>query len=136
MHADLFAKHEGRTVALRIPLPPSVNEYQPTMVRGGRPIRYLSDLAKKFKKNAQAAVLDQLGGWAQPLTGPVRLTVTFFGRNKRLYDIDNRVKPLLDALTENKIWLDDGQVNELHVYRGPIAPPNGYCDVVIEAIEN
>jgi crossover junction endodeoxyribonuclease RusA len=130
----LFEKHETHTVNIRLPLPPSVNEYQPHAIVHGRVIRYFSEAGKKFKNDCLAAVLSHFNGWPpDPFTGPVKLLAVLHGRNRQPYDIDNRIKPLLDALTECRVWLDDSQVNQLVVSRGPVSA-GGRVDVTIEPI--
>jgi crossover junction endodeoxyribonuclease RusA len=48
-------------------------------------------------------------------------------------DLDNRVKPLLDALTAAEVWQDDSLIDELHIVRAPVKAP-GWVDVTIETI--
>ena len=48
-------------------------------------------------------------------------------------DIDNCLKPILDACQDAGIFEDDVQVQELHVYRGK-AVKGGGCTVMIEEL--
>jgi crossover junction endodeoxyribonuclease RusA len=48
------------------------------------------------------------------------MEVYLFPPNKRVMDLDNRMKGLLDALTEAGFWEDDSLVDQLHIYRGEI----------------
>ena len=68
---------------------------------------------------------------ASPLTGPLRVTITFYMlRPKRLMrkidptyaiphtatpDADNLAKAVLDCLTEIGMWVDDSQVYKLNI---------------------
>ena len=68
--------------------------------------------------------------------GAQRLSVEIWlhAPNKRKVDIDNRVKPILDALQRAGVYDDDEQVDELHVYRADIQKL-GYCTVNIALCE-
>jgi len=51
-----------------------------------------------------------------PMQHTVALSLTFY-RAKRVGDIDNPVKPVMDALEKAGVLLNDKQVCELHVVR-------------------
>ena len=67
-----------------------------------------------------------------PAMGSQRLAVAIWLHwpNKRRGDVDNRVKPVLDALQRAGVYDDDSQIDELHVYRADIQKL-GYCTVNI-----
>ena len=50
--------------------------------------------------------------------------------NRRKYDIDNRIKSLLDALTHSGVWLDDELIDRIKIERGAIVA-GGLCVVEI-----
>lgn len=52
----------------------------------------------------------------EPLTGPVSLAITYYFGDQRKRDIDSYLKVLLDCMNE-RVYLDDSQVTELHVYK-------------------
>lgn len=62
--------------------------------------------------------------------GRYRVSVFLFPNNRRLYDADNRIKCLLDALTRSGIWDDDSQVNQIHIYKGEVI--EGDAQAVVE----
>lgn len=50
---------------------------------------------------------------------PVQVLMLVCFKDNRRQDIDNRVKPFLDALKEGHLLEDDKQVKELQVREGP-----------------
>lgn len=113
---------------ITLPYPPSVNTYWG--FRGSH--RYLTDKAKTFKQQVWAAVLQTKNKGF----GDARLSivVNLYPPDKRVRDIDNVLKPLLDALTQSKIFNDDGQVDKLTIIRGNVVK-GGICTVIINSIE-
>jgi len=107
-------------VRLELPLGPSENKSDSFSIAGRLK-------ARKEKHDYSMSVLwkvrEQLGIGYKPFTGPVRYTAVVHYTNKRRIDLDNRVKPLQDALTFAKIWEDDKQVDDFRVVRG--APIKG-----------
>jgi len=53
------------------------------------------------------------GGHGHPLNGRLGVEVTFKVRSRGRWDIDNRYKLLLDALTEAGVWADDSRIDSL-----------------------
>jgi Holliday junction resolvase RusA-like endonuclease len=90
----------------------------------------VSKEGKGFKRTVWAEI--RRLGVIRPLTGRIRLQIVLHCRNKQS-DIDNRVKPLLDALQLAKAYLNDNQVDEVHVMRGPVKR-DGECRVWIEEL--
>lgn len=96
---------------VEVPLsPPSVNTYWG--FKGSR--RYLTAVARTFKKD--------LGLWVKPKMSDKRLSleIVFHYKDKRVRDLDNNLKPLIDSLVQNGLCLDDEQFDELVVKRGEV----------------
>lgn len=51
-----------------------------------------------------------------PIEGPVKVTVTFYFKNRARRDTSNFVKALYDSAT-GIVWLDDSQIEEEHLYK-------------------
>lgn len=102
------------TLKLTLPYPPSVNTYWG--FHGHR--RFLTKKAVDFKKEVAHWV--SLSGQK---FGDARLEVTIITHapDRRARDIDNIVKPTLDALVQAGLFDDDSQVDLLTVKRGDVA---------------
>jgi len=112
-------------ITLRLPYPPSINAYW--LASGHR--RYISARGQAFKK----AVVEHVLECKTPKLGDMSLKVTIYlyPQSKKLMDIDNCIKPILDACQDAGIFDDDVQVQALHVYRS-IPIKKGGCMVLIE----
>ena len=109
-----------------LPFPPSVNTYwRTTTVKVGRKMVQRTLLSAKGRKY-KAAVKQQMYTATrprQPYDGRLIAVIELAAPDNRRRDIDNHVKPILDVMTENGIWIDDEQVDELHVKRLPVERP-------------
>ena len=92
-------------------LPPTVNHLY--LQHGGR--RYKSPDGRAYQERVCADMRRQ---WAQePYSGHAELRITYRTRDKRRWDIDNRVKALQDCLVMSGILKDDSQIRRLVVER-------------------
>lgn len=112
---------------LMLPYPPSVNTYW--RANGNR--RFISKAGVIFKK----AVADYVSENNVPKLGDARLSVCIIvcPRSKRLFDIDNICKAVLDSLMDAGVYDDDSQVDKLHVQRG-VPFKGGRCLVAVDVI--
>ena len=106
-------------IELILPFPPTVNSYY-SHTRNGV---FISKKGKVYRGATQAEVLAQLGGTFAPLEDSIYLEVLLTMPDRRKRDLDNYMKSLLDALTHAQLWLDDSQIDQLSIYRGPVSPP-------------
>lgn len=81
----------------------------------------LSREGRAYRKAVEACVVEQIRGRAA-FAGRLRVDIVLNPPTRRLIDIDNRIKAVLDALTFARVWVDDGQVDVLLVERGSILP--------------
>jgi len=70
-----------------------------------------------------------------PFKGPVSLTFDLYPPDGRKRDIDNVLKPVLDALEARKVFKNDNQVARLTVTRREISKPDGYIAGTVENYE-
>jgi crossover junction endodeoxyribonuclease RusA len=114
-------------VVLHLPHPPSVNTYYR---RSGHHI-HISEKGQQFKQ----AVTDIIAEYHHEKFNMLRLKVhiDYYPPTKRATDIDNRIKAVLDSLTEAGLWLDDEQVDELSIKRMPIYK-GGKIVVTVESL--
>jgi Holliday junction resolvase RusA-like endonuclease len=93
--------------------------------------RYISKRGQLFKQ----AVVEFVIEWKVSKLGdaPLEVTIWLHPRSKKLMDIDNCVKPILDACQDAGIFDDDVQVQKLYVYRG-LPKKGGGCTVMIDVL--
>ena len=103
-----------------------VNNYYSKSKHGGR---FISHKGRKFR----AEVADAIGEQASGVFVDHRMLVEIilFPPDKRVRDVDNYNKALLDAISEAGLWEDDQLIDQLFVYRGEVRSRNGSCYVRI-----
>jgi Holliday junction resolvase RusA-like endonuclease len=108
---------------LALPMPPSANaawDYRSVFspARGRvMSIKYTTNQYKQYTEEIAWRITEaRARHWSENL---LRMQVVCCFRDERKQDIDNRVKPLLDALKTAQLFKDDSQIVELEVRRGP-----------------
>ncbi len=96
-----------KIIKIWLPFPPSVNNLFPTNRRTGQ--RYPSRAYTAWKKQAWAYIKTGRSGQAH---GRVDLNIERTAKDRRPRDADNYLKPLIDALVQNGVLIDD---NSRHV---------------------
>lgn len=97
---------------LTLPLPPSVNHYWRSVVIKGAVRVLMSKAGREYKEHCRLVATAHR---TTRLDGEVRVAGTVYMARLGT-DLDNRVKPLLDALT-GICYDDDKQVAEIHLVR-------------------
>src|SRR5512139_3287341 len=108
------------TQTLVLPYPPSTNRLWSVM-RG----KVVKSLEARNYQNLVKALAEPIGE-RELITGPVKLSITLYpkktlkdsGKPPRCIDLSNAVKIVEDALNK-VVWLDDSQVVNLQVEKGP-----------------
>jgi crossover junction endodeoxyribonuclease RusA len=99
-------------INLILPYPPSVNHYWG--VSGKQ--RFIGKKGKEFRQAVAEACLDAqkfkrwMGAW-QCACCPI------WPPDNRKRDVDNTLKPLLDAMEHAGVYENDSQIDELHIIR-------------------
>ena len=112
-------------IELNFPYPPSVNNYWG--FRGST--RFLTKTANDFKLLVNIASKRARFG-----DDKVSIEVLLHAPDRRRRDIDNVLKPLLDALEAAGVFDDDSQVDQLMVSRGTVIK-GGSCVVRIKSLQ-
>lgn len=95
-------------ITLEIPLPPSINTFYRTIVRGQRAFPIISAGGRLYQKNVAPLLADQLQNHTT-LVGPIRLDLDIHVE-RRGSDWDNRIKVACDCLQEAGVYSNDRQI--------------------------
>lgn len=126
-------------MVLRLPYPPSVNNYFCEFSRDGRTYKVVGPAGKEYRKEvllafretfSRSRLWEKLYGKIFPLAGRLFFSAELVLPDNRTRDMDNPVKPLWDALTHAGVWQDDSQIDHYQITRLHVEPP-GCCDLVI-----
>jgi crossover junction endodeoxyribonuclease RusA len=109
------------TATLSLPWPPSVNRYWRSPNKGrlaGRTL--LSAEARAYREAAAFAILRGEGTCVRTFTTRLAVSIVACPPDRRKRDLDNLLKPLLDALAHNLVIEDDSLIDDLRIRRGDI----------------
>jgi len=95
---------------IELPYPPSVNRYWRKV--GNRML--ISKAGRDYKRLVCRATRGLL---AQPMRGPLSVAIQAAPPDNKTRDLDNLLKAPLDALKSAGVYLDDSQIDEIHLYR-------------------
>ena len=110
------------------PFPPSVNHYY-VKTRNGI---FISKKGKAFRSAVSLNVIEQLPQFSMIAT-PIDVTVVLSMPDKRIRDVDNYMKSLLDAITHTGLWEDDSLIDQLHIYRSKVSAPGSVYVSITDA---
>ena len=108
--AKVLRGEPHQMVWLKLPWPPGSNHAYPTA--GNR--RILSKEAKDYKQAVGFAVIEQDRGH---VIGRLTVEIWCYPPNDKRFDLDGKLKLVLDALTDAGVWGDDGQIDHLTIHR-------------------
>lgn len=125
-------------IELTLPLAPTINSYWRSKANkrksgdSGSPVTvYISDKGKLFRTEVITRVLQARAN--KKLECRLQVFMEINPADKRVQDIDNRIKAALDALTHAGVYIDDSQIDRLVVQRGPIIKGGQMKVIVTEA---
>jgi crossover junction endodeoxyribonuclease RusA len=113
------------TISFRLPYPPSMNHYwrrvgnKTIISRGGREYR--------------VKVVSLLADFSEPLQGPLKIVISLRPPDRRRRDVDNVLKPMLDAIQHGGVYVDDSQIVDLQITKGEPAK-DGFVDIQLERV--
>lgn len=99
--------------------PPSINNYYVKTKRGV----FISQKGRKYREQVAEAINGQLSNLH--IDYKVYFEAVLYPPDKRIRDLDNYLKPMLDAITVAKLWDDDVQVDQIFLLRGNVNRPKG-----------
>ena len=109
-----------------LPYPPSVNSYWG--FSGSR--RYLTKKAVEFK----AKIKEKVAKGSPYGTARLSVCIKLNPPDKRVRDIDNCLKSLLDALCQAGLYDDDSQIDRIYLVRDQVIK-FGKCVVILKEID-
>lgn len=115
-------------IQISLPYPPTVNHYWGQL--GSKKF-----LGKKGKEFREAVFLCCLNARKGTLNGRLHMEVYLYPPDKRKRDVDNVLKPLLDALEHAGVYENDSQIDKLCITRMEVKP-QGLCNVTISVIDS
>lgn len=126
------------SIKLKLPWCPSVNHFyfHQVITRPGRkPFvkKGIGGDGLKFMEKVKQSVESEFGT-IRATEARLVVSVVTHAPTRRIFDLDNLWKSLLDSLTFAGLWKDDGQIDRLLIERGPPGPPHGWVDVCIERL--
>jgi crossover junction endodeoxyribonuclease RusA len=97
---------------ISLPFPPSINHYYRHTARGVS----ILPAGRKFRVEVNAHVVAQRA--AKGYAGRLVVLINAYPPDNRRRDVDNPIKPLLDAMTHAGVWVDDSQIHDLRIVWG------------------
>ena len=111
-------------VAIELPWPPSVNHYW----RHNRGITHISTEGRKYRATVNIQLRAQ--GVTKPLDGELRMAIRLFPPDRRIRNMDNILKALLDAMQHGGAYHDDDQIKTLFMDHANTV--GGFVEIFLE----
>ena len=131
--SPLFDIEVEHVYTLKLPWPPSINDYYGTNFSTGA--KYI----KKKGRDFRAAVVEILKPYMEDrksLSQRLQVWVEAYPPDRRRRDLDNLKKALLDALTHAGVYEDDCLIDDLRTVRGEKSDSGGYVRVYVNKIKD
>ena len=98
-----------------LPWPPSINHYY-------RRVGYRTLISREGRRYRREVVARLAARRTGPMRGRLKVVVHVFPPDRRRRDLDNLSKALWDALEHAGVFVDDSQIDDLRIRRGPVVP--------------
>ena len=119
---------------LNLPWPPSMNGYWRSVNIGQRKATLLSKRGRIYKREVKLVMLS-VDRHAFTEDDRLRVYVEAHPPTRRKCDLDNYLKPLLDAIfCEDGVDVDDSQIDDLRIVRREIIPEGLMLVEISEAV--
>jgi len=115
-------------IHINLPWPPSVNRYW----RAVRGRVLISRDGRAYRSRVGQIVA--LSGIQRLGSARIGVYITAYPPDRRLRDLDNTLKATLDSISHAGLFDDDGQIDDLHITRGPVEKP-GRLEITISQLE-
>ena len=110
---------------INLPWPPSINHYWRRV--GNRTL--ISKAGRDYRERVIAHVT-YCHPRLEQYTGRLSVRIMAHAPDRRRRDLDNLPKAILDAVTHAGVWVDDEQIDDLHIVRGEVVTP-GFVTVEV-----
>ena len=106
-----------------LPWPPTLNTaWRSGRSRSGKVIHYIAEPTRFFRQQSALRLLSQ-GARAWMLAGDLGVHITAYPPDRRARDLDNLIKPILDALQHAGVVADDASFARIEIRRSTMKPP-------------
>jgi len=112
-----------KSITLELPYPPSINHY---WGQSGK-TKFIGKKGKEFRAEVLAICMREK---VRAMSGRLSLHVNLYPPDRRKRDIDNPIKSLCDACEHAGCYVNDSQIDELHVIRKEVIK-GGACFITI-----
>jgi len=109
---------EALTQIIELPFPPSVNHYY-------RRVGVRTLISREGRRYRTVVMARLAARRSPPLRGRLKASIVLYPPDRRHFDLDNRLKALLDALEHAGVYENDGQIDALEITRGPVMRGGG-----------
>ena len=116
-----------------LPWPPSMNTYWRHVVTRGRAMTMISKKGREYRERAAGELFAQ-GVVMRHMQDRLAVHIIAYPPDRRVRDLDNLPKSVLDAMTKAEVWHDDSQIDDLRITRGHIVK-GGRLEITIEPHE-
>lgn len=125
---DIATEH---VATLRLPYPPTINNYYGFDRRTGK--KFIKKEGKEYRLKT-IEILQQALPKREPNAEKLSVWIIANVPDRRVRDLDNINKALLDAISHAKVvWKDDYNIDDLRIVRGEVAK-GGNVEVFVRKI--